>query len=75
MIDMPCLYISSEHFKKIGEREPVFVLRAQDVVAPDAIETWIALAQAAGAPQEKLDHARLHAQAMRDWGGRKKVPD
>lgn len=75
MIDMPCLYMSGEQHKKIGEREPVFVLRAQDLVAPEAIEAWIALARQAGAPEEKLAHAQLHATAMREWPGRKKVPD
>jgi len=75
VLDMPCLYMDHESHKKIGEREPTFVLRAQDLCAPEAIEAWCDIAEKAGAPAEKIAHARLHAQAMREWGGAKKVPD
>ena len=71
----PCFFKTSPHLDKIAPDEPIFVLRAQDVTAPAAVEAWIKLAEVAGAPPEKLAHAHLHAQAMREWPGRKKVPD
>lgn len=75
LMQMPCLYMSDDHPKKIAADEPVFVLRAQDITAPEAVEAWIAIARRAGAPAAKLEHAMLHAKAMRLWSGTKKVPD
>lgn len=39
----------------IPEHEPVFVLRAQDVCAPEAIEHYRQLCGQAGSPQAHLD--------------------
>jgi hypothetical protein len=75
MTDMPCFFMSSETHKKIGPWEPTFVLRAQDITAPDAVDAWIELARRAVASREKLEHAALHAKAMGEWQGKKKVPD
>lgn len=75
LMAMACLYMSGEQHKKIAPDEPVFVLRAQDLTAPAAVEAWIAIARAAGAAEAKLEHAQLHADAMRQWSGTKKVPD
>lgn len=57
--------------------EPVFLLRATDIVAPSAIEAWAAMAENAGASKEVVQSARDHAAVMREYGkthGRK-VPD
>lgn len=59
--------------------EPVFVLRAQDVAAPHAVDAWCALAELAGADQFTLHGARVIAEQMRLWQEthfeRVKVPD
>ena len=77
LLKMPCLYKTERGgcLDKAADDEPLFILRAQDLVAPEAIEAWCQLAETAGAPLEKVAHARLHAEAMRQWPGHKKVPD
>ncbi len=75
VLNMPCMYLDSEHLRKIGEREPTFVLRAQDILAPDIIEAWAAHALVQGVSAAKCEHALLHAKAMRKWRGLKKLPD
>lgn len=74
---MPCLYKAHviEWLEKVKDDEPLFVMRAQDLAAPDAVELWAQTAEGLGAPENKVAHARLHADAMRAWGGAKKVPD
>lgn len=56
---------------KAADNEPVFILRAQDRLAPDLVETWALRAQGFGCPKEKVEEARKLAQAMREWPGRK----
>ena len=51
----------------IPANEPVFLLRAQDRVAPAVLECWIELAEAAGASEDILHAARGHVTAMRQW--------
>jgi hypothetical protein len=58
---------------KIGEDEPVFVLRAQDKLAEAAIEMYRALVRSHGSPmaetlQEEIDR-------FLRWAGPKKIPD
>jgi len=58
---------------KIGEDEPVFVLRAQDKLAEPTIEMYRALAASHGyrlaqGLQKELD-------GFRQWKGAKKLPD
>lgn len=57
--------------------EPVFVLRAQDMLAPEIVREWAYRAQAAGTPEEKVSEARRCADRMEDWQiqNSKKVPD
>ncbi len=52
---------------KVGEDEPIFVLRAQDLLAPDAVEFWVSSAAMLGVSPEKLREAENLADAMRDW--------
>jgi hypothetical protein len=57
----------------IGEDEPVFVLRAQDRIAGDAIEMYRLLASSHNIKftyslQKEID-------AFKDWKGNKKLPD
>ncbi|MBW2053652.1 MAG: hypothetical protein JRG97_00410 [Deltaproteobacteria bacterium] len=58
---------------KIGEDEPVFILRAQDKLAGAAIEMYRALAASHGASVtgnvgEEIDR-------FRSWNGPTKIPD
>ena len=61
----------------IPEDEPVFLLRAQDIVAPQVVEAWAIAAHAAGANEDIVQHAYEHAQFMRKWQAEhgSKVPD
>lgn len=66
----PCL-------EKAAPDEPIFVLRAQDMLAPATVRTWIAFARANGVNDEKLAEAERCAQEMEAWTAynRRKVPD
>jgi len=59
--------------------EPVFILRAQDIVAPRVVVRWAHLADQAGAPHAKVQGALELAKQMADWQAnnrdRVKVPD
>ena len=59
---------------KAAEGEPVFVLRAQDKLAPMLVEFWAEMARANGCPKDKADDARVVADQMRKWPDRK-CPD
>ena len=52
---------------KIPEDEPVFVLRAQDMLAPDTIDNWCNYADEAGADPAIIEAAIHQADAMRVW--------
>jgi hypothetical protein len=58
----------SSCLNKAHEDEPVFVLRANDPIAPEAVETWARQAELSGAHEpHKIVEARALAQTMRDW--------
>lgn len=61
----------------IPEDEPVFLLRGQDVVAPEVVEMWALAAIGAGADDNIVQHAFDHAQSMRKWQKEHgaKIPD
>jgi hypothetical protein len=58
---------------KIGEEEPVFILRAQDRLAAVTIEMYRSLAASHGAPVAASLEKEL--EAFRNWKGKKKLPD
>lgn len=62
---------------KIPADEPVFLLRAQDKVAPETVYLWAVAAKKAGADEEIVEHAFDHADLMLDWQKKHgcKVPD
>lgn len=62
---------------RIPDDEPVFLIRAQDMVGPDAVRAWADLAEAAGAHQDIVALAYEQALDMENWQGEngKKVPD
>ncbi len=57
--------------------EPVFVLRAQDKLAPFVIKIWANVAKLLGAPNEKVGSALNEADRMIAWATKNgdKVPD
>ena len=60
---------------KAADDEPVFVLRAQDMLAGGLVDDWADLAEENGnCPSEKIDEARALAEQMRAWPNRK-YPD
>jgi hypothetical protein len=59
---------------KAADDEPVFVLRAHDVIAPVIVDEWANMAESMGTPREKVTEARVLASIMRSWRDRK-VPD
>lgn len=50
----------------IGDDEPVFLLRAKDLLAPEVIDEWAGRAFAAGAP-ERAAAAMRWADEFRAW--------
>jgi len=61
------------HIPKIGEEEPVFILRAQDQLAMYAIEMYRLLAASHGASVGgSLDD---EIASFKHWKGRMKIPD
>lgn len=59
--------------------EPVFILRAQDILAPPTIEHWARLLEVSGkvGVTQKINEARAIAHEMRAWQERhsRKLPD
>lgn len=64
-------------FDKALPDEPVFVLRAQDMLAPEIVREWAYRARKEGVDPEKVDAARRVADQMEDWqiNNTKKKPD
>jgi hypothetical protein len=62
---------------KAADLEPVFVLRANDKLAPELVEKWAADAERHGCGEAKVREARNAAEAMRAWGKEQgsKFPD
>jgi hypothetical protein len=62
---------------KIPEDEPVFLLRAQDAIAPSVVEIWSVAAHKAGASPEIVNAAYIQAHNMREWQKKhgSKIPD
>src|SRR4249920_584489 len=56
----------------VGSEEPVFTLRAQDMMAPALVQMWISLNPQAGV--EKLRDAQEILEAMKRWP-KKKMAD
>jgi hypothetical protein len=58
---------------KVGEDEPVFILRAQDKLAEFAMKMYKALAASHGAGV--AEGVQKEIDLFRDWKGRKRLPD
>lgn len=59
---------------KAADDEPIFVLRAQDLIAPGRVREWAGTAKASGVRKEKVDEALAVADAMEAWPKRR-MPD
>jgi hypothetical protein len=59
---------------KAKDDEPIFVLRAQDLLAPDVVRGWADVAERAGCSPAKVTEAREIADAMERWPARR-MPD
>ena len=62
---------------RIPEDEPVFLLRAHDMVAPRVVGYWVMVARNAGADVNILKAAEAHARDMVEWQQKHgaKIPD
>jgi hypothetical protein len=65
---------NSVSLEKANDNEPIFVLRAQDRLAADAVRHWAERAEQEGATPAKVAEAREIADAMERWPSRK-LPD
>ena len=59
---------------KIPSDEPVFVLRAQDILAPLAVRYYADLVEGATANEKAAQQIRVFAKMMANWQ-KKKLPD
>lgn len=55
--------------------EPVFILRAQDLLAPDIVSRWVDQACLNSVNHHKIECAVACIRAMFQWTGEKKFPD
>ncbi len=63
------------YVQQMDPEEPVFILRGQDILAPDTVRHWAILALAADvSPTAKVREARAWALVMEKWEPRK-LPD
>ena len=58
---------------RIGDEEPVFILRAQDKLAEPTIEMYRLLAASHGRPI--ADAVQKETERFRKWRGNRKMPD
>ena len=59
---------------KVKPGEPIFVLRAQDKLAPRLVRLWAEMARDADCPSDKIAEAFITAGEMEAWPDRK-FPD
>ena len=57
--------------KKIPKDEPVFLIRAQDIVSGDAVRVWADLNDEAGGDPEASEQAREWSKKMDAWPKKK----
>ena len=58
---------------KIGEDEPVFILRAQDALATGMVEIYRVLLGSHGSPMAAALDAEV--ERFKNWQGKRKMPD
>lgn len=62
---------------RADDNEPVFVLRAQDKLAPMVVRIWALFARQEGVSDPKIEEANELADEMEIWGmdNKTKIPD
>lgn len=62
---------------KAHDDEPIFVLRANDAIAPSTVRSWADIAEGLGTPAPKIREARDLADRMVAWqiANGSKIPD
>lgn len=63
-----------QRLKLLPPNEPIFILRAQDVLAADVVREWARRAEALDVISTKVREARGIAKEMEQWPTRK-TPD
>ena len=58
---------------RVGDNEPVFVLRAQDKLAETAIEIYRLLAVSHGS--KVVESINMDIESFKKWHGNRKLPD
>ncbi len=58
---------------KIGEDEPVFILRARDVLATGMVEIYRVLVASHGSPMASALDAEV--ERFKKWPGKRRMPD
>lgn len=61
-------------FAKAHDDEPLFILRAQDVLAPAIARLWVEHAKVSGVPMDKIREAEANIASMERYKGPKKLP-
>ena len=51
----------------VADNEPIFVLRAQDKLAPILVRLWATLCEPLSTPDGKLEEAYILAVRMEEW--------
>ena len=59
----------------IRSDEPIFILRAQDLIAPHCVNEWARVYEGMGGTATKAAEARAVAEQMVKWTGTRKFPD
>lgn len=67
-------YDQTVNLSTLSPGEPIFILKAGDAVAADAVRAWAALAHKQGTPPEAVELALQQADVMEAWPT-KKTPD
>ena len=74
---MEAAILSQGCLGKADDDEPLFVLRGNDALAPEAVRHWADMAADAGTPPDKVSGARVVADQMQAWAETRgsKIPD
>jgi hypothetical protein len=61
------LFSKHSCLNRAGDDEPLFVLRAKDVLAAQTIRLWATMAVGTNHNEEQIAEARMLAKQMEDW--------
>lgn len=64
---------TAKGLEKIPAREPVFIIRAQDILGPVVLEYYAKQAEALQCDMTFVESVIVQAERMRDWQQRVKV--